>query len=275
MPLSKTPLDYLILGAAGSGRREILADIIEGGLAPGDRSVVLLSGDEAPSPADGKLGAVAAWRLVALPVHHGPRPDPSDEPPEPLHVIEAEPPEEATHLFFVTDGRRNPVDQIEAFKAWLAGRNVELAHILCVVNCHLAEQHPKLAHWYDACIHFSDIVLLTRREGVANKWVSDFQARYEEQFYPCLFEIVKGGRVRNPALILEPRALRISHAFDPEPEWIFRDAEGEVVDEDEVTEDDEEEVTATQAVDPYFVRRIGGRREKEVPDIGRFLDGAR
>ena len=32
---SEKPLVYLILGAAGSGRREIVADLIDGGLAAG------------------------------------------------------------------------------------------------------------------------------------------------------------------------------------------------------------------------------------------------
>ena len=34
---------YLVLGAAGSGRREVLADLIEGGLAEGDRPAVLVA----------------------------------------------------------------------------------------------------------------------------------------------------------------------------------------------------------------------------------------
>jgi hypothetical protein len=50
-----------------------------------------------------------------------------------------------------------------------------------------------------------------RREGVANKWLSDFRAHFDGQFYPCLFELVKGGRVKNPALVLDPLARRMSH----------------------------------------------------------------
>ncbi len=268
--MSDHPLVYLILGSAGSGRREVLADIIDGGLTTADRAAVLVSEGESTGLADEKLASIVKWRWLPPSPGEKTRFERDITLPHPLSVIEAEPPPEATHIFFLTDGRLNPVDQLEAFKAWLAGQDAELAHIICVVNCRLAEQNPKLLAWFDACVHFSDIVLLNRREGVANKWLSDFQARYKDQFFPCVFEMVKGGRVRNPALILEPQALRISHAFDEETDWILTDSDGEVVDEDEEPDEDEE-ITATPVEDIYFARRAGGRREKEIPDIAKFL----
>jgi pantothenate kinase-related protein Tda10 len=92
MPPEK-PLVYLILGAAGSGRREMLADLITDGLAEGDRSLVLLSDDELGSEADPKLGSVRRWVWM-----DGIIGTPDD-------VLG-----DATHVFFVSDGRRNPVD---------------------------------------------------------------------------------------------------------------------------------------------------------------------
>lgn len=248
MPAEK-PLLYIILGASGSGRREVLADVIEDGLA-GDataRSHVLLAEAEAGSDVDGRLGTRSTWRTV-------------DD------AIDAEVPVGSTHVFFVTDGRANPIDQLECLKPWLESRGLELARVVCVVNCGLAERHPQLQAWYDACIHFSDVVLLNRREGVSNKWLSDFRGRYESQFYPCLFEMVKGARVKNPALLLEPQARRISHLFDEDVEWVV-----EMEDEDADT-DDEGAVEAHPEVDPYIERRAGGRRVRELPDIATFLD---
>ena len=246
------PLVYLVLGAAGSGRRELLADLIEGGLGDGDRAAVLLSATEAPADAEKKLGAVGRWHWLDA------------------GAIEGELPEDATHVFFVADGRRNPVDQAEAFKPWVEAQGGEIARVLCVVHCQLAEKHPPLGAWYEACVHFSDVVLLNRREGVANKWLSDFQARFTGQFFPCLFEFVKNGRVKNPALVLDLQARRMSHAFDAEQDWIFTDAEGEVIDEEEATDGDEE-IEATPEVDPYFVRDAAGRRVKKITDIAKFL----
>lgn len=249
------PLVYVILGAAGSGRREVLADLIEGGLEAEDVAAVLLADTEAASPHDAALPALQRWTWI------------------PEGAIAATLPAGATHVFFVTDGRRNPVDQIEILKAWIEAQGAELARIFTVVNVTLASQHPPLLAWYEACVHFSDVVLLNRREGVENKWVSDFLTHFKKQYFPCLFEFVKHGRVHNPALFLEPQARRMSHVFDEEPDWIFTNAEGEEIDEQEETGDDdeEEEIEAHQAEDPYLERRNGGRRVKELPDIAAFL----
>jgi len=249
---AEKPLIYLILGPSGSGRRAVIADLIEGGLDEGDRPAVLLSDAERASPFDAKLPKLARWTWTG-------------------ELIIAEVPADASHIFFVTDGRGNPVDQTEVFKAWLESQGGELARILCVVDCQLGEKHPPLLAWYEACVHFSDVVLLNHREGVANKWLSDFQTHFKKQFLPCLFEMVKADRVKNPGLVLEPQARRMTHAFDDEQDWIFTDAEGEEIDEQEET-DSEEEVEATLEEDPYFARLNGGRRVKEIPDIGKFLD---
>jgi hypothetical protein len=86
-----------------------------------------------------------------------------------------------------------------------------------------------------------------------------------------MFEPVKDGRVKNPALILLPEARRMSHFLDAEQDWVFTNSEGEEIDEQEETGDDEEEIEAKLEEDPYFVRRAGGRRVKELPDVARFL----
>jgi len=176
-------------------------------------------------------------------------------------------------VFFIADGRRNPLDQAEVFKPWVEAQGGEIARVLCIVDCALVEKNPPLVAWVEACVHFSDAVLLNRREGVANKWLSDFQGRFTDQFMPCLFEFVKNGRVKNPALVLDPLARRMTHAFDAEQDWIFTDSEGDVIDEDEVTDDDEEEIEATPEIDPYFVRDAAGRRVKKIPDIAKYLPG--
>jgi hypothetical protein len=252
MAASDKPLLYLVLGAARSGRREILVDLIDAGLTSEDKAAVILAGDEVADAQDDKLPNVSRWSWTD-------------------QTIMAEMPRDVSHVFFVASGHENPIDQIEAFKAWLDAQDAELARAICVVNCRFAEQHAPLLGWYEACIHFADVVLLNRREGVANKWLSGFLAHFEKQYYPCVFELVKGGKVKNPALVLEPQARRMTHVFDEELDWIVTNAEGEVVDEeDEVAED--EELNAAPEEDPYFVRRAeGGRRLKEVPDIKKFL----
>ncbi|PTY06204.1 hypothetical protein DB347_12210 [Opitutaceae bacterium EW11] len=254
MSQNEPPLIYVVLGASGSGRRPILADLIDGGLAEDERAVVLLSSTELPFDRENP-----PWRLVRWTWSQG-------EMQIPLDAIG-----DATHVFLLTDGWVNPVDQIESFKAWLERSGGELARVITIVNCQAAEQHKELVPWYEACIHFSDVVLLARREGVANKWLSDFQARFKDQFYPCLFEFVKEGRVKNPPLLLEPQARRMSHLFD-EPDWEILDEEDlEEGSEDEEGRETNEEIEVVAEMDPYLERRAGGRRVKEIPDIRKVL----
>lgn len=253
MNAAEKPLVYLVLGATGSGRREILCDLIEGGLQPEDRPAVLLSAGEAPQvEPEAKLPGVAHWRW--------------DD-----GMIVGTLPAGATHVFFVVDGALSPIDQIETFKAWLEAQGGELARVLCVVNSQLAEKHAALLAWFEACVHFSDVVLLNKREGLDNKWLSDFLTHFKKQYYPSIFEMVREGKVKNPALILEPQARRMSHVFDEEQDWIFTNAEGEVIDEQEESEDGEDEIEAKPEEDPYLERRNGGRRVKELPDIAKYL----
>jgi hypothetical protein len=249
--MSDRPLVYLILGAAGSGRREIVADLIEGGLAgdsAGQQSVLsLLVAGEGAAASDRGLGRLARWTWTD-------------------GRIESPGLDGAATVFFFADGRRNPVDQVEAFQAWLAAHGGELARILCVIHCGLAARHKPLLAWFDACVHFSDVVLLNRREDLANKWMSDFRARYAGQFLPCLFELVKKGRVENPALILEPQTRRMSHFFDAEQDW---EVTGGGKDEDAGPEEEEIEVHLEE--DPWLQRHPGGRRVKVIPDIAKYL----
>ena len=84
------------------------------------------------------------------------------------------------------------------------------------VDCQLAEKNPVLRQWFDALIHFADVVFLTHREGVANKWMSDFLRRYQDQFVPSHFIQVKKTGIANPALVLEPEPRRVSQYFDDE-----------------------------------------------------------
>lgn len=251
MAAPEKPLVYLILGSAGSGRRAVLADLLEDGLAPGDRPAAMLAASETAAEIDAKLPALTRWTWTG-------------------EAIEGALPPDATHVFFLAEGRTNPVDQIEVFVAWLEAQGGRIARVLTVVNCRLAEQNPALLAWYEACIHFSDIVLLNRREGVENRWMSDFQGHFKKQFLPSLFEFVKDGHVKNPALVLDPQARRMSHVFDDEQDWIFQTTEGEIIDEEEETEGDEE-VEATREEEPYFARDAAGRRVKKLPDITKYL----
>lgn len=242
---------YFIIGTPGSGRRAIVRDLIENGLAVDEKALVLLADSEAPAPADTKLvalknTAIRRWKWI----------------PTEFPVVEDS--AEAT-LFFLSDSHASPIDQLEALKPWLEQQGRELARVFCVVDCQLAEKQPVLRQWFDACIHFADVVFLTRREGIANKWLSDFIKHFTNQHFPCHFVPVKAkGDLATPLVWLDPTARRVSQYFD----------EGETYEIEGLETDDEkedEEDTGLLPPEPYFGRLNSGRREKEVPDIRDYL----
>ena len=246
--MAATPLVYFVLGTPGSGRRGVILDLLLNGRDPGERSTVLVAESEPPSPQDAGLAAVPrtgvqrwAWGGPDFPDFRLP---PCDT------------------VFLVADSLGDTVDQIEALKRWLAARGLQLARVLLVVDCQLASTQPDLRPWFDACVHFSDVVLLTRREGVPNKWLSEFRRRFEDECYPCHLILLKKGGIENPALVLDPSPRRVSQYFEPD-ETI--EIEGLVTDDEEPEDDDK------LPEDPYIARRRGGRRVKEIPSPRDFL----
>ena len=241
---------YFILGTPGSGRRAIVRDLIEKGLAVEEPALVLLAESEAADPADARLAAlpnvvIRRWAWVG----------------KSLPSMELLP---GATVFFLTESLASPVDQLEALKPWLEEHGVSLARIFCVVDCSLAEKQPVLRQWFDACIHFADVVFLTHREGLANKWLSDFIKHYTNERFPCHFVQVKAkGDLATPLVWLDATARRVSQYFD----------EGETYEIEGLETDDEEDDGDTGLLppEPYFVRLSSGRREKEVPTLGDHL----
>src|ERR1700692_2205955 len=99
--MSEKPLVYLILRASGSGRREVVVDLIEGGEIGSRRSAVMLAEGATAHPADDNLAPIFRWRWTSG------------------KMIDGALPETADRVFFFAHGRLNPVDQLEAFKPWL------------------------------------------------------------------------------------------------------------------------------------------------------------
>lgn len=240
---------YIILGTPKSGRREIVFDLIDGGLAENNSKVIYIASQEDASPYDEQLAALSHTLVLNWEF------DTSIQSPPP--------PTESKTIFFVTDGRGNPVDQIEALRAWQTQFKLNLARVLSVVHCQLAAQHEALKPWYEACIHFSDYVLLNRRENVPEKWIRSFQESFEKECYPCLFTYIKKGRVSNPPEVLDPSPRRLSHLFDDIDPIDALD-----LDEDNLPE---EVFDLTLPTDPYLEKYDSGQRKKQIPDINNFL----
>jgi hypothetical protein len=248
---------YFVIGTPGSGRRAIVRDLIENGVE--GKALVLVSAGEAADPVDDKLAArpdteVRRW------VWTGPALPPIDLPA-------------GGTVFLLADSRLSPIDQLEALKPWLSAQGAELARIFCVVDCQLAAKEPVLRQWFDAVIHFADVVFLTRREGLANKWLSDFINHFKHERFPCHFVQVKTkGDLATPLVWLDPTPRRVSQYFEEDyvdlSDVIIETGDDEA-DEGEKVEPGEEDGIIPP--EPYFVKLSSGRREKEVPDIRDYL----
>lgn len=250
---------YFILGTPGSGRRAIVRDLIVNGLGADEKAVVLLAESEASDPGDEKLAALAnaevrSWTWV-----------PPTIPPMQLPV--------GVTVFLLADSLASPIDQIEALKPWLQAQGAELARIFTVVDCGLAEKQPVLRQWFDACIHFSDVVFLTNRAGVDNKWLSDFLKRFKDERFPCHFVQVKAkGDLPTPLVWLDPTPRRVSQYFEDD----YVDLSDIVIETGDEEDEEGEPVEPGEddgiiPPEPYFVRQRSGRREREVPDIRDLL----
>jgi hypothetical protein len=245
---ARAPLVYYILGTPGSGRRGIVADLVANGLAATDSAALLLP--EGASVAGATI-PVAKWSWNE-------------------RAIEAAVPAGASHVFMFADPGIDPVDQLEALVAWLPAVGAKIGRVFTVVDCTFGQAHPDLFGWFEACVHFSDVVFFTNRSGVPGSWISDFEKHFRKLFYPCLFEKPVDGEVSNPALVLEAQALRMSPAFEDDFELAGAEIEFEVEDEDEGDDDLVEEEPPPE--DLYFARnRGGGNRVIKVPDIAPFI----
>lgn len=250
--MANVPSVYFVLGTPGSGRREIVRDLVENGLAAEDKVLVLVAQGEEAQSAEEKLALRplteirrCAWTATALP--------------------DLNPPEGGT-VFLVADSHADPITQIESLKPWLVQHGAELARIITVVDCQFASEHSALKHWYEASIHFSDVVIMTKREGVANKWISDFLRHYHDLCSPSLFIQLKKGGLPNPALVLDPLARRLSQYFDE-----AEDLSGVEIESDDDEELEEGEDDGTPQPEAYFERLRSGHRAKPLPDLKDYL----
>lgn len=246
------PLVYFILGTPGSTRQVLVADLVENGLSEKEKAMILHAEGDAVE-VTGVSGTTWQWEEGAI-----------------VAALDAG----ATHVFFFADPRRNPVDQMEALVTWLPGANAKIGRVFTVVDCRLGQANPLMMPWYEACVHFSDVVFMENRTDVPGGWISEFEKHFKKQHFPCLFELPRNGEVGNPALVLETLALRMAPIF--EDDFSLTPGSEYSTDFDDDEEDDDVDAEQDQPLeDPYFARnRGGGNRVIDVPDITPFLPKA-
>ncbi|MCC5841606.1 MAG: hypothetical protein JJT96_15940 [Opitutales bacterium] len=256
---------YLILGAGDSGRADLIAQLVRTGLSPDDGpfGVYHSVADAAASP-----DAYAALaRLPSTSVALLPEDWPSGDTTPPILAG-------AATLVLSLDGHGDPLDQIEAAKDWIVGEGHTLARIITVIDCALAQRAPKSLPWFEACIHFSDVVLLGNRSDDAKKWIHDYEKTLHRKALPALIRLLKkGGRVDGWDEVLFPEARRLSLYFDP-PEEITVDSvmeEGATLEDELPSKDAPEPLPGDAESDLYLQRLDSGQRRLRLPNIRELL----
>ena len=173
---------------------------------------------------------------------------------------------ELSTLWLVLDPRLSPVHQLEQLAAALKVLDLPPARIITCVDCSGVEHQPALRVWYEACIYYSDIVLLGNRKDASNSFVRDYQRHFEKLCYPCLFLLLKGpGNPEQPMEILVPDARRLTQLFDFGDDTVVPEVPGLIIEAscDLDLEEAEE--------DPYRPEDGMDRAPLHVPDVSLWI----
>lgn len=221
----------LLLGAAGSGRREVAEELARYAWPEGQAVAVIPHGEGGWTAEADAVRLPAAGEVPAL---------------------------------LISDGRRSQVDQMEALLAAAPKAGWAIRRIIAVIDLPLLHRHPELGPWFRSCLHFADAAVLVRRWEVPNAWLSEFQRMLADDFRTCLVAFLpKAGGLPRPAELIEGEPRRASLLLDD------LDAVDEMeFDEDNLPD---EPFDLVRKPDPYFVRDASGRRDILVPDIAPIL----
>lgn len=184
---------------------------------------------------------------------------------DPETVLWVMDPDSKGSCFIIIDPRADLLDQLENLADNLSKCLIEPVKILTFVDCEQVENSAKLKGWLDACIYYSDIVLLGNRTNTAKPFVREFQKQYERLCYPCLFMFLKGqGIPANSGEILTPGTRRITQMFDIPEESDTPEVPGMVI---EASCDLELEETET---DPFRAPKED-ESAAHIPDPSEFI----
>lgn len=171
-------------------------------------------------------------------------------------------------VFWLVDPARNLADAMEDVLHHLRVCDCRPAKVVSVLDCTLMRAESRVLRHAEACIHFSDAVLLANREEDAQKWLRDWQVGFEKTCFPCDFQMVrKDGSIPDPRRLFFPELRRMTHVFD---------AADQAIDPAEATDweatfDPEEEDdldSLSPEADPWLARHPGGSRVQLIPDTG-------
>jgi hypothetical protein len=156
-------------------------------------------------------------------------------------------------------------DLLEALVDGFRAGGFEMGRIATHVHCGWCARREEARGWFDAAIHFSDLVLLDNRDEAGDPWVRRFQERYRKLRYPCHFDLVRKALPKHPHWLFDSQPRRLSLVFDPDDlSGLGPSFPG--------AEDDGDEDEERPEGDPYLRRNAAGERERIVRPLP-FAEG--
>lgn len=242
----------LLLSGPNPNRWKMVREIVHHTLPKEEGLTVIVSAEEEAAAREfldpGRF-RVAEWSLLNGTIEFS-----EDLSPTRAHLLLYGRPEFADNLIeALVDGYRNSL--------------FEMGRIATHVHSGWCSSDETARAWYEASIHFSDLVLLDNREEVEDPWVRNYQEKFRKQRYPCLFDLVRKGLPKHPDWLFESQPRRLSLVFDPDDLSGFANNDYDFDDEEEDPDDEEE-----PAGDPYLRRNVAGERERSVKPLPFALD---
>lgn len=236
---TSSPKVYLIFGTRNSGRRELLHDLLED-FNDADSTLYFRDSETPAEEIDRILESKETLHHCDFALNHC-------KITYTAITLKASP----EKIFFLPDDTRDPADCIEALKAWLNKNQCQLTRIITLAHCQKIFESKVIDEWHQACMHFSDFVLLNQQDVVDKKWLNTWLGTLKKQFHPTRFEFIKKNKVHNPSDLLDHQVYRNSLYFDTL----------------EQMPDDDDEKPYDLKEDKYIERLVSGRRATPIKQI--------
>jgi hypothetical protein len=160
-------------------------------------------------------------------------------------------------------GDTSVIDVMEVLSKQVTAGIWELQRVITWVHSEYYANDSDSKRWYEACFHFSDLVILDCFKNMEQSALGSIKAHFHDESLPCILVNTKKDRLQELGLVMDNQARRITQVFDRSAESSI-DYEVEIEEGDE--EDDIDAALPETNIDPYFERNHDGRRSKPLPN---------
>ncbi|MFI3290545.1 MAG: hypothetical protein R3Y46_01545 [Opitutales bacterium] len=246
---------YMLIGTPYTGRKNIVKECFEKVITDSEKTLVLLSKDEAGL--DTYIESLKKFENAVVFVYQ--------DKEEARDFIANE--QNAQWLFYIANPSENLADEMEFAKELNEYQLIRMVRILGFVDCNLyASKWNDVENYYDALSHFSDCLMLSNRSNLQNNHIEAIKKRYEKMYRPHrVYLIDKNHRTSDINFLMIDEARRMTFIFD----------DHDAIDDLDLDEDSlpVEPFDLKKKEDEYLLRIDTGVRAKAIDNIFEIAKG--